>query len=170
MFFGSNLNFSIRHNSKTLLPGGCALNTCRALRWLDPSPRSSSVLFVGSAGDDDNRAALESIVRSDGVEPRFSVHPSRPTGHCVALVRGMERTMCANVGAADEFSADDYDSLGMDGVLEKADVVYLTRFAIKTILKFQTLNFLFFSAFSLSTAGTWSSESPPCAHDAPPSA
>ncbi len=126
---------------------------------------------MGSAGDDDNRAALESIVRSDGVEPRFSVHPSRPTGHCVALVRGMERTMCANVGAADEFSADDYDSLGMDGVLEKADVVYLTRFARETILIIHKLIFFpFFSASSPSTAGTWSSESPPCAHDAPPSA
>ena len=30
-----------------------------------------------------------------------------PTGHCIALVEGAERTLAANLGAANKFSAED---------------------------------------------------------------
>lgn len=36
--------------------------------------------------------------------------------------------MCANVGAADEFSIQDYSDLRMDEAVSEADVVYLTRY------------------------------------------
>ncbi len=112
---------------KVLLPGGCALNTCRALSWLDADD-NTEVMLVGSVGSDENRVELENIIKADGIKPRFSVHPTLPTGHCVALVCGMERTMCANVGAADEYSAEDYDRMKMEHTIGKADIVYLTRF------------------------------------------
>jgi len=89
------------------------------------------VSLVGSVGEDDKRVALERIVSEDGVTPRFSAQPHLPTGHCVALVCGMERTMCANVGAAGVFAAADYDKLGVEKVLERAKMVYLTSFFAK---------------------------------------
>ncbi len=54
---------------KTFLPGGCALNTCRALRWLDPC-KDIHVAFVGSVGQDDNRHQLEDIMDSDGIQAK----------------------------------------------------------------------------------------------------
>ncbi len=50
-----------------------------------------------------------------------------PTGHCVALVCGMERTLCAMVGAADRFTLEDYEALGVEQCVNEAAAVYLTR-------------------------------------------
>ena len=58
---------------------------------------------------------------------RFAVQPSLPTGHCLALVCGMERTMCANLGAAAKFDMDDYNKLDVEDAVARAKAVYLTR-------------------------------------------
>ena len=57
-----------------MLPGGCALNTCRVLRWLtndDDDVSPLEIEFFGSVGEDENRRALEDIVRKGGVNPRY---------------------------------------------------------------------------------------------------
>ena len=77
---------------------------------------------------DDSGAVLESLVNSDAVLTAFAKQVSSgvkkvqhtrdtiqrktsqddlPTGHCIALVEGAERTLAANLGAANKFSAED---------------------------------------------------------------
>ena len=38
---------------------------------------------------------------------REKLQDDLPTGHCIALVEGAERTLAANLGAANKFSAED---------------------------------------------------------------
>lgn len=54
----------------SLLSGGCALNTCRVLRWLDQKDKELDIKFFGSVGNDDKKAILEDIIRKDGIDPR----------------------------------------------------------------------------------------------------
>ena len=77
---------------------------------------------------DDSGAVLESLVNSDAVLTAFAKQVSEvhtvqstrkktkfreilqddlPTGHCIALVEGAERTLAANLGAANKFSKED---------------------------------------------------------------
>ena len=53
---------------------------------------------------------LQELIQKDGVDPELIPmnNPSIPTGHCVALVHGEERTMVANLGAASQFDATNW--------------------------------------------------------------
>ena len=41
-----------------------------------------------------------------GVEPKFEVCESEPTGQCACVIVGKERTLCANIAAARKFTMD----------------------------------------------------------------
>lgn len=112
---------------KHFVAGGCAFNTCRVFRWLEPS-NSIRVLFFGSVGRDPYRERLESIIKNERVESRFFIQDSLPTGHCVALVCGQERTMVASLGAASSFTNDNLQSMNCSNDLSSANVCYITSF------------------------------------------
>jgi len=88
--------------------GGCALNTARVYQWLSGIRHDS--MFLGGLGSDSSGETLESLVEADGVKTTFARHPSLPTGHCIALVRGQERTLCANLGAANIYEVSDLEA------------------------------------------------------------
>jgi len=103
--------------------GGCALNTVRVFQWLSPSPNSA--VFLGGLGKDDSGAVLESLVNSDAVLTAFAKQDDLPTGHCIALVEGAERTLAANLGAANKFSKEDLWQGNNRTLLEGAKVIYV---------------------------------------------
>lgn len=49
---------------------------------------------------DEGGKVLENLVNTDKVVTAFARQASLPTGHCIALVEGAERTLVANLGAA----------------------------------------------------------------------
>ena len=62
---------------------------------------------------------------------RFAIQENYPTGHCVALVRGAERTLLAHPGAADRFGLSDLESSGILRTLRASKervVVYVEGF------------------------------------------
>lgn len=109
----------VRTLSPTLSPGGCAQNSARVFRWLGRSGSSGSggclPVMVGSVGLDQEAAKLKRIVEGeDGVLTCFAENERLPTGHCINLVRDSERTMVANLGAANHFDARDFSALDLD--------------------------------------------------------
>ena len=46
-------------------------------------------------------------------------------GHCIALVRGAERTLCANLGAANKYEVSDLWSDENTNVLQNTKVIYV---------------------------------------------
>ena len=64
-------------------------------------------MFLGGLGTDASGAMLQSLVEKDGVRTVFARQPGLATGHCIALVRGHERTLCANLGAANKYETAD---------------------------------------------------------------
>ena len=58
---------------------------------------------------DDNGDVLYKLLRNDGVLTSFAINKDLPTGHCIALVNGDERTLCANLGAAEKYETSDLE-------------------------------------------------------------
>jgi len=103
--------------------GGCALNTARVFQWLSSS--ANSAVFLGGLGKDDGGTVLESLVRGDGVATAFAKQNDLPTGHCIALVEGSERTLVANLGSANKYSIDDLWAGNNQALLENCKVIYV---------------------------------------------
>lgn len=129
---GSGLRDAIRGKRLKYSPGGCALNTCRVFSWLNQADRSAAeATFVGATGNDEPKRRLEDALRKEGLTAKFAIQEDHPTGHCVALVRGAERTLLAQPGAADHFGLADLDSSGILRTLKSSEdriVVYVEGF------------------------------------------
>lgn len=106
--------------------GGCALNTVRVFQWLTGTPNTAA--FLGGRGNDERGDVLEELVRTDGAVSSFAVHPHLPTGHCIALVEGAERTLCANLGAANHYTSDHLWTQDNIDMLNNCKVVYVEGF------------------------------------------
>ena len=103
--------------------GGCALNTVRVFQWLTGVRHSS--IFLGGLGRDRSGDLLQDLVEADGVKTGFAVQPDLPTGHCIALVRGAERTLAANLGAANSYQVGDLWAGDNLASLHHAKVIYV---------------------------------------------
>jgi ribokinase len=76
--------------------GGSAANVAA---WA--AALGTPVTLVCNVGDDERgRTAVEEL-RAGGVEVRARIDPVRPTGTCVVVVEGGERTMLSDAGAND---------------------------------------------------------------------
>ena len=58
----------------------------------------------------------------------FGLTRDLPTGHCIALVDGDERTLCANLGAANKYSTSDLWSQQNIDLLNNVRVIYVEGF------------------------------------------
>lgn len=103
--------------------GGCALNTARVFQWL--SGVSNESVFLGGLGKDEAGDILETLVNKDGVLTSFAKHQDLSTGHCIALVDGAERTLCANLGAASKYETEDLWTSKNTLVLKSTKVIYV---------------------------------------------
>jgi len=106
--------------------GGCALNTVRVFQWLTGTPNTAA--FLGGRGDDERGAVLEELIRTDGAVSSFAIDPSLPTGHCIALVEGAERTLCANLGAANHYTSSHLWTDANIALLNNCKVIYVEGF------------------------------------------
>ena len=103
--------------------GGCALNTVRVFQWLSGVQHDS--MFLGGLGSDTSGTMLRSLIEKDGVLTNMAHHADLPTGHCIALVRGSERTLCANLGAANKYDVTDLWSNDRDNLLQNTKIIYV---------------------------------------------
>ena len=71
---------------------------------------------------------LEEILAQEGVESRLSLVAGQPTGHCLGLVQGDERTLCANIGAAAHYSPAHLWAEGNRARLGQATMVLVEGF------------------------------------------
>lgn len=63
-----------------------------------------------------------------------------PTGHCINLVHGVERTMVANLGAANHFYLSDLQELDLESRLDNTRLVYVEGFfAIHSLDSFKAI-------------------------------
>lgn len=91
--------------------------------------------------------STEKCAQEDGVRVIYQKNPDVPTGTCAVLVHGGERSLVANLAAANTFSASHLDTAEAKEAIEQAQIYYISGFfltvsvdAILTVAKHAVAN------------------------------
>ncbi|XP_069702765.1 uncharacterized protein [Periplaneta americana] len=107
-------------------PGGAAQNTLRIFQWLIQCPFYS--VYFGGIGNDGEGKLLEKLVKASGVETRYAYHEGVPTGSCLALISGENRSLIGHLGAANIYKPSDLTHHMQ--TLHQVNIIYIESFFI----------------------------------------
>ncbi|XP_021926184.1 adenosine kinase-like isoform X2 [Zootermopsis nevadensis] len=95
-------------------------------QWVVNCPLYS--VFFGGIGNDDEGKLLEKLVKNSGIETRYKYHNDYPTGSCLALISGENRSLVCHLGAANIYEPSDL--LQHMQILEQVNIIYIESFFI----------------------------------------
>jgi adenosine kinase len=106
--------------------GGATQNSIRVAQWISGHPGMTTML--GCIGVDKYGAELEAAARADGVTTMYLKDPAVPTGTCAVLIHEAERSLVANLGAANHYKLAHLESDEVQAMVRKARVLYTSGF------------------------------------------
>lgn len=112
----------------TYSAGGATQNSIRVAQWMLQTPGATS--YFGSIGDDEyGKKMTTCCTDEDGVNVQYYVHPTAATGTCAVVITGNNRSLVANLSAANEYNMEKHLTLGEQwSVVEKASIYYIAGF------------------------------------------
>lgn len=108
------------------IAGGATQNSARVCQWILQKPKS--VAYAGCVGKDKYADQLKASATADNVDVCYKVVEDVPTGTCAVLVNGKERSLCANLAAANNYSVDHLESAEMQEKMKAASLYYNAGF------------------------------------------
>ncbi|CAM9580895.1 unnamed protein product [Heterosigma akashiwo] len=114
------------------IAGGATQNSIRVAQWMLGVAKATS--FMGCIGSDEFGAQLTEAAAKDGVDTHYQVTPGRPTGTCAVLVKGGERSLVANLAAANHFVPAHLDTDKAKAMVEQSRVIYIAGFFLTVSL------------------------------------
>merc|ERR1719310_150531 len=108
------------------IAGGATQNTIRVAQWMLQQPGATA--YMGCIGKDENGEKLQKACSTDGVNALYMVDSKTPTGTCATLITGIERSLCTNLSAANNYKVDHCKEPANWQVVEKAKIVYSAGF------------------------------------------
>jgi len=111
------------------IAGGATQNTIRVAQWMLPQAPKSTTYF-GCVGKDHHAELLREVASKDGVDARYFVDESTPTGTCAACIMGGERSLVANLAAANNYKIEHLKEAANWAAVEAAKVIYSAGFFI----------------------------------------
>lgn len=106
------------------IAGGATQNTIRVAQWMLQSPGSTA--FIGSVGQDEYGLQLANFAQKDGVAVYYSEDPKVPTGTCGVLIHQKERSLVANLSAANNYKSSHLETCTL--VWKSSKVYYSAGF------------------------------------------
>jgi len=106
--------------------GGATLNTIRVCSWMLQEQNTTG--YMGCIGVDDFGEKLKSTTTSAGVDCFFMEEEKTPTGTCAVCVTGKERSLVANLAAANEFKKSHCEKERAQKMIDSAQIVYSAGF------------------------------------------
>lgn len=110
------------------IAGGATQNSIRVAQWM--LQQSGATTYMGCIGKDDFGNKMKEAVAKDGVYCPYLIDESTPTGTCAVCVVDLERSLCANLSAANNYKVEHLKEPEHMALLEKAQVVYSAGFFI----------------------------------------
>jgi len=86
------------------IAGGATQNSIRVAQWMLQSKGATA--YMGCVGKDANAETMKACCEKDGVTTSYMVDEATPTGSCACLIEGIERSLCTNLCAANNFKID----------------------------------------------------------------
>lgn len=108
------------------IAGGATQNSVRVAQWMASSPGQTA--YIGCIGKDKFGDELKKSARGDGVAVHYMEEESTPTGTCAVLINDKERSLVANLAAANKYSVEHIKQPEVDAVLRGAQFVYIAGF------------------------------------------
>jgi len=108
--------------------GGSTLNTIRVCQWMLQKPGATG--YMGCIGKDKYGKILTECARRDGVNVNFQINEEMQTGTCAVCIIDKERSLVANLAAANKFQVSHLDKPESKRMLREAKVVYSAGFFI----------------------------------------
>lgn len=108
------------------IAGGATQNTIRVAQWM--VQEGGATAYMGCVGNDDNGKKLQAACEKDGVKALYMVDDKTPTGTCATLVVGIERSLCTNLEAANNYKVEHCKEAANWQVLQNAKIVYSAGF------------------------------------------
>jgi len=108
------------------IPGGATLNSIRIAQWILEKPNVAS--YFGCIGSDEFGQVMTTKASEAGINVKFQVNSEQNTGTCAVLVTGKERSLVANLAAANHFKRTHFDVKENWDIVEKASFYYIAGF------------------------------------------
>lgn len=107
--------------------GGATQNAIRVCQWMLQVPGAAS--FIGSIGKDAFGQKMKEACAKDGVNAQY-FEDDAPTGTCAVAVKDGERSLCANLSAANNYKVEDVEKPEKWAIVEQAKFFYMAGFFI----------------------------------------
>merc|ERR1719446_627370 len=85
---------------------------------------------MGCIGKDEFAEKMKASCEKDGVKTCYMTDPSTETGSCAVLIDGIERSLCTNLKAANNFKVDHVKEPEHLKLVEQAKIIYSAGFFI----------------------------------------
>ncbi|KAI6653740.1 hypothetical protein LOD99_3244 [Oopsacas minuta] len=108
------------------LAGGATQNTIRTVQWL--SQKAGTTSYIGCVGNDENANKLRGVLEKEGTVVHYMTTNKNPTGTCAVLVNGKNRSLVANIAAANNYSIEHLQQPENWALVEKASFFYVAGF------------------------------------------
>lgn len=106
--------------------GGATQNSIRIAQWM--LQVSDATSFIGAVGTDEFAKKMTECGVKDGVNVRYQENPETATGTCGVLITGKNRSLVANLSAANTYSISHLQEPDQWSIVEKASIYYISGF------------------------------------------
>ena len=110
------------------IAGGATQNSIRVAQWMLQSKGATA--YMGCVGKDANADTMKACCEKDGVTTSYMVDEATPTGSCACLIEGIERSLCTNLCAANNFKVDHVKKAENMKLVQDAKIIYSAGFFI----------------------------------------
>ena len=117
------------NDSPQYIAGGATQNSIRVAQWImTANGKPDNSAYMGCVGVDEFGTKLEECSSADGVKVHYMKDPTTPTGTCAVLVNGGDRSLIANLSAANNFKPSHLETEESRAIYESASVYYCAGF------------------------------------------
>lgn len=108
------------------IAGGATQNSIRVAQWMLQKPGACS--YIGSVGKDKFGDQLRKSAEGDNIRVYYHEDDKAATGTCAVLIQNKERSLIANLAAANNFKIDHLKKSEVESVWKNAQYYYSAGF------------------------------------------
>ena len=108
------------------IAGGATQNSIRVAQWMLQVPRAAS--YIGCIGKDEYGSRMKAVCAEDGVNACYLEDEATPTGTCAVCIKDGERSLIANLSAANCYKIDHLKRPEVWSLVESAKIIYSAGF------------------------------------------
>jgi len=109
------------------IAGGATQNSIRVAQWMLQDTLPGISAYAGCVGSDEFGASLRSAATTAGVQCLYQVS-EKATGTCAVLIQDAERSLVANLAAAEQFKISHWSEPAQTAAMNSASVFYMASF------------------------------------------